>query len=130
MASVSQTKSVLEPVPRKPNGQFPKGVSGNKEGRPKGSKNRITLLKQSLELQLREQAEDKMGPVMDKAVELALEGDTAMIKMLIELHMTKGSSEDKKAQEKVEINISSGPRPKTKIEGNTLDMEIEEDENV
>jgi len=89
--------------------RFKKGVSGNPAGRPKGSKNAITLLKQSLELQLREQAAPDLGAVLDKAVELALEGNSAMIKMLLEMHMSKGSSDDHQASERVAIQINSAP---------------------
>jgi hypothetical protein len=90
---------------------FVKGVSGNPTGRPKGSKNQITLLRQSLELQLREAAAPDMLGVLTKAVELAKEGDRSMIKLLLELHMSKQASEQENAVEKVEINItSSGPQ--------------------
>lgn len=92
---------------RSEEGRFIQGVSGNPSGRPKGSKNKITLLKQSLELQLREQAAPDIGAVLDKAVELALGGDTQMIKLLIDLHMTKGASDEAKGIEKVAIQINS-----------------------
>ena len=90
-------------------GQFPQGVSGNPAGRPKGSKNKITLLKQSLELQLREQAAHDIGDVLRKATELALEGHPGMIKMLVELHMSKTANDDAKGSEKVAIQINSAP---------------------
>lgn len=93
---------------------FPEGKSGNPAGRPKGSKNRITILKESLELQLREASASRMPEVLDRAFEMALEGDRAMIKLLVELHMSKGIAQEKNApQEKVEINISTNsPTPK------------------
>jgi hypothetical protein len=90
-------------------GKFQPGESGNPDGRPKGSKNKITLLKESLELLLRERSESKMVSVLDQAIALAMEGDRSMIKLLLELHMSKGTTQDgSKAIEKVEINIS-GP---------------------
>ena len=94
-------------------GQFPKGVSGNPAGRPKGSKNAITLLRQSLELQLREQAGPDMGSVLEKCIELALDGDTRMIKLLLDLHMTKGGNDEAKGGEKVAIQINSAPTAPT-----------------
>ncbi len=99
---------------REDDGRFKKGVSGNPLGRPKGSKNKITLLKQSLELQLREQSADFMPKVLDKAIELALEGDRTMLKLLLETHMSKGASEDVKASEKVAIQINAGQQPEIK----------------
>lgn len=92
--------------------QFKEGVSGNPVGRPKGSKNKITLLRQSLELQLREASADRMHAVLDKAFELALQGDRTMLKLLLELHMAKGIAENEKATEKVEINITTQPAEK------------------
>lgn len=90
--------------------KFKKGVSGNPAGRPKGSKNAITLLKQSLELQLRDQAAPDMGAVMEKAIELAIDGHPGMIKMLLELHMSKGTNDETSRSEKVAIQINStGP---------------------
>ena len=87
--------------------RFEKGKSGNPAGRPKGSKNAITLLKQSLELQLREQAAPDLGGVLDKCMELALDGDRQMIKLLLELHMSKGIAEETARPERVAIQINS-----------------------
>lgn len=97
-------------------GQFKRGQSGNPEGRPKGSKNQITLLKESLEVALRERSEPSMVKVLDKAVELALEGDRSMLKLLLELHMSKGVTDvGGKATEKVSITIN-GPEVKKEVE--------------
>lgn len=90
-------------------GTFPKGVSGNPHGRPKGSKNQITLLRQSLELALREQASHDISEVLGIAIEKAKAGDNAMIKLLLEMHMSKSTSDDAKATEKVAIQINSHP---------------------
>jgi hypothetical protein len=95
-------------------GRFEKGKSGNPLGRPKGSKNKITLLKQSLEVALREQAAPHMEQVLDKAIEMAVEGDRTMIKLLLEQHMSKGTSDDVKASEKVAIQINAGAAPEIK----------------
>jgi hypothetical protein len=99
---------------RRPDGTFQKGKSGNPLGRPKGSKNQITLLKQALELQLREQAEPEMAEVLQTAIALAKEGNVAMIKLLLEMHMSKGSSDEAKASEKVAIQINSMAPPEQK----------------
>ena len=95
--------------------QFQPGKSGNPSGRPKGSKNAITLLKQSMELELRGQARPDMAAVMDKAIELAVGGNAGMIKMLIELHISKGSQDEAKAVERVAIQINSSPRDVVEI---------------
>lgn len=87
--------------------QFKEGRSGNPMGRPKGSKNKITLQKLMLEEQLRNQSEGRMAEVLDKAFELALSGDRTMLKLLLELHMSKGVADMEKATEKVSIQIST-----------------------
>lgn len=88
--------------------KFKPGESGNPDGRPKGSKNKITLLKESMELVLREEASpDDLKSVMREALNLALQGDRSMIKLILELHMSKGTSKDEnRATEKVEINVN------------------------
>lgn len=95
--------------------RFQPGKSGNPAGRPRGSKNAITLLKQSMELELRDQAGPDMAGVLDKAVELALEGHPGMIKLLLELHMSKGTSDETKVTEKVAIQINSSAPDKVEI---------------
>lgn len=95
-------------------------------GRPKGSKNKITLLRQSLELQLREAAKDRMPEVLDKAFELALQGDRTMLKLLLELHMAKGTPENEKTVEKVNIHIETRPSEKpvlSALEGEYTEVE-------
>lgn len=87
--------------------QFKDGTSGNPQGRPKGSKNKITLQKLMLEEQLRDASKDRMGDVLNKAFELALAGDRTMLKLLLELHMSKGVADMDKATEKVSIQIST-----------------------
>jgi len=52
-----------------------------------------------------------MAAVMQKAVDLALEGDRSMIKLLIELHVSKQNSEESNAVDKVQIHISSASPP-------------------
>jgi hypothetical protein len=66
-----------------------------------------------MELLLREEAspEDLRG-IMRQALTLGLAGDRAMIKLILELHMSKGTTQDNSnAAEKVQININ-GPSQK------------------
>ena len=88
-------------------GRFKKGESGNPSGRPKGARNQITLLRQSLELDLREQSKEHLPAVLMAAIELAKAGDRQMIKLLLDLHMSKGAAEEQKAVEKQTILIGT-----------------------
>lgn len=89
--------------------KFQPGQSGNPQGRPKGTKNEITLLKQSLELRLRNKAKHQIEAVLEKAIELALEGDRMMIKLLLELHISKVQSQedDKGGKSQVAVVIQN-----------------------
>lgn len=112
--------------------QFKEGASGNPTGRPKGSKNKITLLRQSLELQLREAARDRMPEVLDKAFELAIAGNTTMIKLLLELHMAKGGPDQVAGTENVSILISTQatePVKTTTAIGHIIEGDYEEVES-
>lgn len=84
---------------------FRPGESGNPAGRPKGTKNQITILKQSLELQLREKAKSEMPKVLKKAIELALSGDRMMIKLLLELHMSRQAHQEDESGGKSQVAV-------------------------
>lgn len=62
---------------RKQDGRFREGVSGNPSGRPKGTRNRSTLLAQAL-------LEDEAAGLVQKAIDLAKQGDAATLRLCIE----------------------------------------------
>jgi len=62
---------------RDANGRFVSGSSGNPKGRPKGSRNRATLAAQGL-------LDGEASKLARKAVELALAGDTAALRLCLE----------------------------------------------
>lgn len=74
--------------------QFPKGVSGNPKGRPPGSKNKNTLLKRNIETEIIEDAKQDVLAVFRKAIELAKEGDTSMIKLVTDKFIANAKVED------------------------------------
>lgn len=54
-----------------------------------------------------------MSEVLDKAIDMALKGHPGMIKLLLELHMSKsGDTDDKQADDKITININQMPDSK------------------
>ena len=63
--------------PRPPDGRFPKGVSGNRAGRPAGSRNQATLMIEQL-------LEGDAEPVGRKLTELAKKGNIAALRLCIE----------------------------------------------
>ena len=58
-------------------GHFSKGTSGNPAGRPPGSRDRATLLMESL-------LEGEAEQLTRKAIELALAGDIATLRLCLE----------------------------------------------
>ena len=107
-------------VPARVDGRFPAGVSGNPLGRPKGSKNKVTLLKIMAEEAFRDENYDHMLHVCKIIVAQALAGDFDSQKLVWQSVMSKGSVDDRSsAQEKVEININAISKPE---KGITIDV--------
>lgn len=101
-----------EVVERNDKGQFPAGTSGNPKGRPKGSKNQVTLYKLIAEEAVRAENADDMLAVARLIVEQALDGDSKSQQLVWNSMMSKGTSDDKtQAKEKVEINIGGIAAP-------------------
>ena len=81
----STEESNQSPATRDEKGRFVAGVSGNPNGRPKGKKNRITELKQDMEIALREHlsAEDIKGVIQSMLAE-ALNGNVGAGKLILD----------------------------------------------
>lgn len=112
-------------------GKFVKGVSGNPAGRPKGTRNRITELKIALEGDLRAQIKPAMTAVLQKCIDMALAGDSAMIKLLIDktIPTTKATDDGDGPKEKIQIFIDRINRPDEKpfIEGKVVPINSQDE---
>lgn len=71
----------------------------------KAQKSRINQLKNELELTLRELAAPAVGAVLGKALEMALAGDKNMIRLILELHMSKPQAQEDATGGKNQVNI-------------------------
>lgn len=98
-------------IPEKKNHLFKKGQSGNPTGRPKGTKNEITIQKLLLESDLRKQLGRDIRDVLAVAVKMALAGDQAMIKLLIDkaLPTSKAHEAEDVQNNKIEVTINGLP---------------------
>ncbi len=96
-------------VARNPDGTFPKGVSGNPAGRPKGGKNKITALKQDLEIAVREHMTPSViRDIVHKMALQALEGDVQAAKLILDKTISNVKTEEdaQSSDRKIEIVIS------------------------
>ena len=107
-----------------------KKKSFNPAGRPKGSKNKITLAKLAAEEAFLTRNKEKIDAFLDYVVEKALRGDKAYGKMLFDALVTKGVHQAAgQAKEQVRININA-PTPELEVQGDTIDHEEIEDGQV
>jgi len=91
---------------RNAEGQFVEGVSGNPKGRPKGSKNRITLLKMQTEEAWRSRNQNRLDTVLDLILQDALDGDKASRRLIFDAIVSKANvQEDKSAGQKQQITV-------------------------
>jgi hypothetical protein len=114
------------PHPNRPQLYRP-GQSGNPLGRPKGSKNRITLLKLQLEESLREQAAPQIAEVLQTAIDMALnERHPGMIKLLLELHMSKNAEQTDENADRKDVTINLvGLQTAPTAPGRVIDVTVE-----
>lgn len=101
-------------------GQYVEGTSGNPKGRPKGSKNRITILKMATEESWRERNSYRLEQLLDIILDDALAGDKSARKMIFDALVSKANvQEDKSAGQKQTITVhrmevrSDKPQPVT-----------------
>lgn len=111
-------------------GKWVKGVSGNPNGRPKGSKNKITILKMAAEEAWRERNQDKLDMLLDLILDDALDGDKSARKMVFESIISKANmSEDKAAGNKQQITVHRMIVEPTGTKGNDVNHPTKETPN-
>ena len=91
---------------RNAEGQFIAGTKANPVGRPKGAKNKITVLKMAAEAAWREKNTDRLQTILDQIVDDALDGDKGSRKMIFDAIISKAMvQEDKAAGHKQQITV-------------------------
>lgn len=94
-------------VKSKPAHLWTKGKSGNPAGRPKGSRNAVTLLKTVVEGDLRTQMREALPEIVTQALNLAKGGDKDMIKLVLGMWVSpaKAAADEDAPRERVQIVI-------------------------
>lgn len=126
--SSSETKGNL----RAKDGTFLPGKSGNPNGRPKGRKNQLTVLKQDLEIALREGLDpNKIKAVVDSMVELALQGNVGAGKLILDkvVSNARESEDEKETSGGLKIVIEHANVDVTNENRNIIDVTPEEISN-
>ena len=72
-----------EVTERGQNGQFLPGQSGNPAGRPLGTRNKTTMVKEFIENALTNELQEDAIEILQQAILKAKQGDNAMIKFLL-----------------------------------------------
>jgi hypothetical protein len=129
---IPSSDETTEAVTRNNLGQFVKGVSGNLHGKPIGSKNRTTLMKQAMEEALTRELADDFLDILETALTLAKQGDKDMIKMVLgdflkENRRAPPVEDDKIDLSKIHVEITQyfGPDGEKPVE-TAIEAEFEE----
>ena len=125
------SKDVIDvpPTGSLPDTRFQKGVSGNPNGRPKGSKNKATLLREALDEKGVRIVQKNFHKVIKKLMELAEAGEMDAIKEVIKLATVSrvAPSDDADKGRGINITITNLTHPSEPARvGVTIDQAPEE----
>ena len=115
MATESTDLAEIEPK-RGTNGQFLPGKSGNPRGKLPGTKSQITLARALQELELRKFLEPFTKRILTKAIELALEGNTKMIKLLLDKAIPNTTTMEEEGTQVERLQFFIGRLPERKAD--------------
>jgi len=108
--------------------KWKKGVSANPAGKPKGAKNRTTLIKQAIEGDMIDAVKEDVIAVFQKGVAMALAGDQAMIKLIVDKFVPNAKAgENEKSKGIGGINIIVQGMESPAIDITPIEEEQDED---
>jgi len=96
-----------------PKTQFEKGVSGNKRGRPKGSKNKSTILREAMQAKCEGMLTSEVPKVLEVVLDAAKGGDLQAAKMILDraipVHKATDGAKEGKGQITIQIEDLRDP---------------------
>jgi hypothetical protein len=104
------------PTQTKPTSLWKKGQSGNPLGRPKGAKGKAAELRKAIEDTALDQMSGAMPQLIERALEMAMDGNEAMLKFCIERFIPKAAiaqEGENKGLGGIVINVQSIDQIKT-----------------
>lgn len=107
-------------------GQFPAGKSGNPRGRPKGSKNKATILREAMQNKADKMLSAQVPKVLKVVIEAAIAGDMQAAKMVLDraVPVQKAAEGDSGASNNaVQITIQNLTSPHEEDRGVTINGE-------
>lgn len=110
---------------RKPT-QFQPGKSGNPRGRPKGSKNKATLLKEAMQHKADLMLTRDVPKVLKTVLQAAIAGDMQAAKMILDRAVPVGGNggpSDNAKSVQIVIKNLTAPEHATEVSGITIDGE-------
>jgi len=131
MPSTEESKKL--PATRDEKGRFVAGASGNPEGRPKGRKNLISMMKQDLEIAIRENlTEADVHNVVKSMLAEALKGNVGAGKLILDKVMSnaKEAEDEKDTSGGLKIVIENATLDILQENNRIIDVKAEEVEHV
>lgn len=118
----------VKTIERGEGGKFLPGTIANPKGRGKGVKNRMTVARLLVEEALRRKLANKADKLMDKAIQMALDGDEKVLRALLDKLMASPKNDDGEMDHDRSVTVviqnSTGPETQTRvINPNTISIE-------
>jgi Family of unknown function (DUF5681) len=97
----------MNEVARDEGGKFLEGVSGNPAGRPAGTRSKLVVLKERLELAVREEmTAAQIGRIISKMAGMAEQGDVKAARLILDKFMSSASVSEESAEDRGNSGIT------------------------
>lgn len=123
---IKLSPSTPAPVTARETTQFPKGVSGNPNGRPKGAVSKTTEFRLAIQTAMEEEMYSKAVELMRVLIQDAIDGDATARKIIMDRLMPAKKAVDSQSDNQkgnIIINVTTKSNDTTTISGEVIDVE-------